>query len=83
MEGLWAEVARHRAFLRAKGLLEQHRAVRLELELRRVLGARLALRVDRLAEDDRFAAVRRRLVEHQTDPYAAADELLGEDPGAT
>ncbi len=79
IEELWTEIARHRAFLIDKGLLEQRRAWRLGQELRRVLAARLALRVESLAEDDRFAAALRRLVDGQADPYQLADELLGED----
>ena len=46
-----------------------------------MLAARMALRVERLAEDSAFADAVGRLVAGKVDPYAAADELLGDRSG--
>ena len=85
VDRLWGEIARHRRHLIEKGLLEQRRAARLELALRRVLAARLAARVESATSDDRFAGVVESVVHGRLDPYRAADELLGPEfpaPGA-
>ena len=53
---LWGEISRHRAHLRASGVLEQRRADRMAHELRRVLLARSAVIVDELASGEEFAS---------------------------
>jgi LAO/AO transport system kinase len=75
---LWAEIGRHRAFLTEGGLLGRRRSVRLEEELRRVLGARLEARIGALADQGAFAEVLRAVVAGTIDPYEAADRLLAE-----
>jgi LAO/AO transport system kinase len=76
VEGLWTQIAAHRALLVDKGLLEVRRAARLERELRRVLRVRLDEEVTRLGEGHRFEAQLARVVAGEIDPYEAADALL-------
>ena len=74
---LWAEIARHRAFLRESGALEHRRADRMAHELRRVLMARSAVTVDELASGEEFASAVKALAAGELDPYQAADRLMG------
>jgi LAO/AO transport system kinase len=75
LAALWDEIARHRAHLRASGQLEQRRAERLGHELRRVLLARSAARIDELAAGEEFAGAVKALAAGELDPYQAADRL--------
>ena len=75
LAALWDEIARHRAHLRASGKLEQRRAERLGHELRRVLLARSAARIDELAAGEEFAGAVKALAAGELDPYQAADRL--------
>jgi LAO/AO transport system kinase len=75
LEALWDEIARHRAHLRESGKLEQRRAERLGHELRRVLMARSAARIDELASGEEFAGAVKALAAGELDPYQAADRL--------
>ena len=75
LAALWDEIARHRAHLRASGQLEQRRAERLGHELRRVLLARSAARIDELAAGEQFAGAVKALAAGELDPYQAADRL--------
>jgi LAO/AO transport system kinase len=74
---LWANIARHRAFLRESGALEHRRADRMAHELRRVLMARSAATVDELASGEEFASAVKALAAGELDPYQAADRLMG------
>jgi LAO/AO transport system kinase len=76
LPALWGEIARHRAHLRQSGILEQRRAERLGHELRRVLMARSAARIDELAGGEEFAGAVKALAAGELDPYQAADRLL-------
>jgi LAO/AO transport system kinase len=76
MAALWDEIGRHRAHLRESGILEQRRAERLGHELRRVLMARSAARIDELAGGEEFAGAVKALAAGELDPYQAADRLL-------
>jgi LAO/AO transport system kinase len=76
LAALWDEIARHRAHLRQSGKMEQRRAERLGHELRRVLMARSAARVDELASGEEFAGAVKALAAGELDPYQAADRLL-------
>jgi LAO/AO transport system kinase len=76
VDELWAAVAEHRRHLRATGGLEARRAARLAGELRRVLAALLAREVEDLSSGADFAAAAQALVENQSDPYQAAEDLL-------
>jgi LAO/AO transport system kinase len=74
---LWGEISRHRAHLLASGVLERRRADRLAHELRRVLMARSARKIDELASGEEFASAVKALAAGEVDPYQAADRLLG------
>jgi LAO/AO transport system kinase len=74
---LWGEISRHRAHLLASGVLERRRADRLAHELRRVLMARSAVKIDELASGEEFASAVKALAAGEVDPYQAADRLLG------
>jgi LAO/AO transport system kinase len=74
---LWIEISRHRAHLLASGVLERRRADRLAHELRRVLMARSAVKIDELASGEEFASAVKALAAGEVDPYQAADRLLG------
>jgi GTPase len=76
MAALWDAIGRHRAHLRESGILEQRRAERLGHELRRVLMARSAARIDELAGGEEFAGAVKALAAGELDPYQAADRLL-------
>jgi LAO/AO transport system kinase len=77
VDDLWAAVHEHEESLATTGELDTRRAARLELEFRKVLRARLELEVDRLIED-RHDGLVQSIVAHERDPYAVADELIGE-----
>lgn len=80
VDALWAEVARHRAHLAASGALERARGARLELELRRVLLARLLRWVEEVGSGEGFAEVLREVVDGRLDPYRASERLLPPAP---
>jgi len=73
---LWEVIARHRGYLVESGLLERRRADRLAHELRQVLLARSALRIQELAAGEEFATAVKALAAGELDPYQAADRLL-------
>jgi len=76
LEGLWATVAEHRSHLTTSGDLAVRRARRVADELRRVVAARLAERVEHVADGATFQAQVDALVAGSTDPYTAAELLL-------
>jgi LAO/AO transport system kinase len=77
VETLWEAVGRHRASLADRGLLEAHRRDRLERELRQILSARIGQEIEALCAGDTFGEVVAAVVEGRTDPYEAADDLIG------
>jgi LAO/AO transport system kinase len=77
VDELWSAVARHRAHLVESGRLTARRADRVGHELRRVLLARAAARIDELAGSEEFTSAVKGLVAGELDPYQAADRLLG------
>ncbi len=74
---LWSEISRHRNHLRESGALDRRRADRMAHELRRVLMARSAARIDELAAGEEFASAVKALAAGEVDPYQAADRLMG------
>ncbi len=76
VDGLWSALARHRAHLLGSGRLTIRRADRMSQELRRVLLARAAVRVDDLAGSEEFTSAVKALAAGELDPYQAADRLL-------
>jgi LAO/AO transport system kinase len=75
---LWADLERHHRHLVESGGLSARRATRLRTELDRVVGARLAERVGRLASGDRYDDLAVEVVARRLDPWSAADRLLAE-----
>jgi LAO/AO transport system kinase len=76
VDELWQDIARHRAHLQESGVLVQRRADRLAHELRRVLLARSAARIDELAAGEEFTSAVKALAAGEIDPYEAANRLL-------
>jgi GTPase len=76
VETLWEEIARHRRHLNETGALVQRRADRLAHELRRVLLARSAARIDDLTHGEEFTSAVKALAAGELDPYEAANRLL-------
>ena len=76
VDDLWAEIARHRTHLTETGDLVRRRADRLARELRGVLLARSAKRINDLAAGEEFATAVKALAAGELDPYEAADRLL-------
>ena len=75
---LWADLERHQRHLSGSGALAERRAARLRTELDRVVAARLAERVGRLAAGDRYEQLGAEVVARRLDPWSAADRLLTE-----
>jgi LAO/AO transport system kinase len=73
---LWVELERHRRHLDASGRRALRRAARLRLELDRVVAARLAERVERLAAGPTYDVVVDEVVARRLDPWSAADRIL-------
>jgi len=74
---LWDAVVAHRAHLETSGQLLQRRQFRLAEELREVVARRLEQRARQIATGQKWDELQRRVVDHQIDPWAAADEMLG------
>jgi len=74
---LWGEISRHRSHLRESGALDRRRVDRMAHELRRVLMARSAARIEELAAGEEFASAVKALAAGEVDPYQAADRLIG------
>ena len=83
VEDLWGCVRDHRAHLEATGGLDRRRGERAREELTRILAERLLLRARRRSTGDRFDELLEAVAARRTDPWTAADELLGldDDPG--
>ncbi len=75
---VWADLERHHRHLSESGGLAVRRSSRLRTELDRVVAARLAERVGRLASGDRYDQIRDEVVARRLDPWSAADRLLAE-----
>ena len=76
VDAFWAAVAGHRAYLESSGLLASRRAERIDQELRKVLFARLAGRLDDLIGSPEYRGALEDLHEGRADPYEVADRLL-------
>lgn len=76
VDELWAAVERHRAHAESSGLLAQRRARRLQLELQEIIVRRLEARAREL-RGTRFDELEADVLARRTDPWTAADELLG------
>lgn len=78
VDGLWAALRRHRADAVASGASAARREQRLAEELGRIVTERLRARAAALREGERFGEVLGEVAGGRLDPWAAADELLGE-----
>ncbi|MGB8197081.1 MAG: methylmalonyl Co-A mutase-associated GTPase MeaB [Acidimicrobiales bacterium] len=74
---LWDAVVDHREFIEM-GSLEERRRSRMRVELDKVLGAMVRSRIGALAHGDAYEAQIGALLADATDPYRAAQELLGD-----
>ena len=59
-------------------VVDAARLARADAQIHAILAERLRARLERPGLADRTAALRREVAEHRTDPYAAADALLGD-----
>ena len=73
---VWDAVERHRAHAEASGVLEQRRRRRLADELRQILVTRLEARARELCTGERYDQLMQAVLDHEVDPWTAADELL-------
>jgi LAO/AO transport system kinase len=75
---LWEAVGSHRAFLESTGALAKRRSDRLLDELRTIVARSLERRAYELTSQEGVAALHERVVARELDPYAAADEIIGD-----
>jgi LAO/AO transport system kinase len=76
VDGLWAALSEHRAYLDSSGERERRRARHLRDELAAVLLRRLEERVRGAAGGQAFDRVAGEVVAYRVDPYDGAEELL-------
>ena len=74
---LWAAIEKHGEWSRESGEFERRRSTRSEQELRRVVNALVAARVEQVAAGDAWDRALREVAAHRLDPWTAATELLG------
>ncbi len=79
VDELWAEIRRHRDELTVSGELAARRGRQARQELTRIVAERLLLRARRSSEGDRFDELADAVEARATDPWSAAEELLGPD----
>ena len=77
VEELWSTVLAHRAHIEASGELARRREFRLREELREIVARRLEARARAIVTGDRWTSLQDAVVAHTTDPWTAADEMLG------
>jgi len=73
---LWDAVVAHRDYAESSGQLAQRRAFRSREELREIVANRLGERARQLCTGDRWDQLTDAVVDHSTDPWSAADEML-------
>lgn len=73
---LWAAVGEHRAHIEANGWLQRRRERRLRDELRTIVARRLEIRAREICTGERWDELGRQVLDHTTDPWTAADEML-------
>ena len=81
IDELWEQVAAHRVHLETSGELDRRRGARAREELTRIVAERLLLRARQASGGDRFEELLDDVGERRTDPWTAADELLGAHDG--
>jgi LAO/AO transport system kinase len=75
---LWSAVGEHRSWNESSGGLAERREHRLRDEVRALVAAELARRVEAATAGDRFDAAVADVVAHRTDPASAARDLADE-----
>jgi len=78
VDELWAAIRSHQDDAATSGRLEQERAERVKVEVRRILARRLLEAAEARAEGDGFDALCAGIVAGELDPWEAVDQLLAE-----
>jgi LAO/AO transport system kinase len=78
IDELWAAIRSHQAAAATSGRLEQERAERVKVEVRRILARRLLEEAEARADGDGFDALCAEIVAGDLDPWEAVDQLLSE-----
>ena len=73
---LWSAIQRHRAWSQESGEFERRRSLRRDQELRRVVNALMAAKVEELSGGDVWQRARSEVAARRIDPWTAANELL-------
>ena len=73
---LWSAIQRHSAWSYESGEFERRRSLRLDQELRRVVNALMAAKVEELSGGDVWQRARSEVAARRIDPWTAANELL-------
>jgi LAO/AO transport system kinase len=76
---LWEQVGAHRRHLESTGELDRRRGRRSREELTRIVAERLLLRAREAQDDERFDSLLDDVEARRTDPWTAADALIGAD----
>jgi LAO/AO transport system kinase len=74
---VWDEIGRHRAYLEKSGELKERRRQRTAEELRRIVQGLLERRAQAVAGGPDFDLVLIDLLDRRTDPYTAAETIIG------
>jgi len=77
VEALWHAVLTHREYAQSSGQLAARRAFRTREELREIVANRLGERAREICTGERWDRLTDAVVNHDIDPWAAADEMLG------
>ena len=78
VDELWAAIRSHQDDAATSGRLEQERAERVKVEVRRILARRLLEAAEARADGDGFDALCAEIVAGELDPWEAVDQLLAE-----
>ena len=73
---LWDAVLEHRAYAESSGVLAERRSFRSGEELREIVAERLREKARQICTGNRWDELTAAVVEHATDPWTAADEML-------
>jgi len=73
---LWSAIQRHGVWSRQSGEFERRRSLRLDQELRRVVNALVAAKVEELEAGEAWHQARREVAARNIDPWTAANDLL-------
>jgi LAO/AO transport system kinase len=77
IDDVWAAVEQHRTYLTETGELAARRRRRVTEEITRLVAARLLEQAQAAVSTERVAELAEDVVSGKTDPWTAADELLG------